>query len=111
MEYMLFICEDSTAPEYDPAEDNIQEWVADVDSSGRRHHGDRLRPPTDATTVTVRDGQTIVSDGPFAETKDWIAGYDVIEATDLDEAIEIASRHPMARFGQIEIRPTWPLEL
>jgi hypothetical protein len=51
-----------------------------------------------------------VTDGPFTESKEWIAGYDIIEAADLDEAIEIASRHPMARFGRIELRPHWPFE-
>ena len=53
--------------------------------------------------------EVLVTDGPFTESKEWIAGYDVIEAADLDEAIEIASKHPMARFGRIELRPVWPL--
>lgn len=110
MEYMLFVCTDSTAPEYDPAEDNIREWVKDVEERGVARHGDRLRPANDATTVKVRDGDLSVSAGPFAETTEWIAGYDVIDCSDLDEAIEIASKHPMARFGQIEIRPMWPME-
>ena len=63
----------------------------------------------DATLVRVRDGEVLVTDGPFTESKEWIAGYDLIEAADLDEAIEIASKHPMARFGRIELRPVWPL--
>jgi hypothetical protein len=109
MQYMLFVCTDSTAPAYDPAQDNIEEWVKDVYDGGTGLHGDRLRPVTDATTVKVRDGQLRVSAGPFAETTEWIAGYDVIDCSDLDEAIDIASRHPMAKFGQIEIRPVWPL--
>jgi len=76
-----------------------------------RKHGDRLRPPEDATTVRWRRGEVLVTDGPFAETREQIAGYDVIDCADLDEAIEIASKHSMARFGRIEIRPFWPLEL
>jgi hypothetical protein len=111
MEFVFFICTDATAPEYVAAEDNIEQWVAEMDGRGVRGHGDRLRPVKDATTVMVRKGQLVVSDGPFARTKDWIAGYDTIKCADLDEAIEIASKHPMAKFGQIEIRPVWPLDL
>ena len=66
-----------------------------------------MRPTEDATTVRVREVEVLLSDGPFAETKEWIAGYDIIECEDLDEAIEVASRHPVARFGSIEVRPLW----
>ncbi len=110
MEYMLFICTDPTAPPYVAAEDNIQEWSAEMEGRGVTRHGDRLRPPADATTVKIRDGELIIADGPFAETKEWIGGYDIIDCADLDEAIEIASKHPIARFGMIEIRPVWPIE-
>jgi hypothetical protein len=109
MEYMLLICTDPSAPEYVAAEDNIEEWFTDLERRGIHKGGDRLRPPADATTVKVRDGQLSVTDGPFAETKEWMAGYDLLECADLDEAIGIAAKHPMARFGQIEIRPVWPL--
>jgi len=68
-------------------------------------HGDRLRDVSDATTVQVRNREVLVSDGPFAETKEQIAGYDVIECADLDEAIEIAAKHPTAWLGTIEVRP------
>jgi hypothetical protein len=71
--------------------------------------GDRLRPVSDATSVSVRDEQLLVSDGPFAETKEQIGGFDIIECRDLDEAIEIASKHPIARYGTIEVRPVWPM--
>jgi hypothetical protein len=64
-----------------------------------------LRPPTDATTLRVRGDQVLLSDGPFAETKDQIGGYSLIECADLDEAIEVASKHPWAEIGQIELRP------
>lgn len=110
MRYMLFIATEPTAPKYDPAEDNIKEWVADNDAKGRTVMGDRLRPVEDATTVRVREGEVLVTDGPFTESKEWIAGFDVLECADLDEAIEVASRHPMARFGRVEIRPFWPFE-
>jgi hypothetical protein len=110
VEYLLFIVSDPAAPTYIPEEDNIEEWSADVERRGVSRVGNRLRPPSDATTVTVRDGQTILTDGPFADTKEWIAGFDLIEVDNLDEAIEIASKHPMARFGRVEVRPVWPFE-
>ncbi|MCU1478767.1 MAG: uncharacterized protein JWQ64_3460 [Subtercola sp.] len=111
MDYILFICTDPAAPEYVQADDNIEEWVAEMDARGVHERGDRLRPPTDAKSVVVRDGQVRVTDGPFAETKEWIAGYDLITCENLDEAIEIAAKHPMARFGKIEVRPAWPMGL
>ena len=110
MKYMLFICTDPEAEPYTPEGDNIREWVAEMDASGRRETGNRLRPPEDAVTVRVRQGEKFVTDGPFAETKEWIAGYDVIECADLDDAIRCASQHPMARFGRVEIRPYWSLD-
>jgi hypothetical protein len=73
--------------------------------------GERLRPPEDASTVRVRGGQVLVTDGPFIEAKEFIAGFDILECRDLDEAIEVASKHPMARFGTLELRPFWPLVL
>ena len=110
MEYLLFICNDPTAPPFVPAEDTTEELVTEMDARGIRRAGNRLRPADDATTVAIRDGNVIVSDGPFAETKDWIGGFDIVECSDLDEAIEVAAAHPMARFGTIEIRPVWPIE-
>jgi hypothetical protein len=74
---------------------------------GLRRDGSRLRPVSDATAVRVQGGEVVLSDGPFAETKEQIAGYDVIDCKDLDEAIEVASKHPVARFGTIEVRPFW----
>jgi hypothetical protein len=58
--------------------------------------------------VSMRDGELVVRDGPFAETKDEMAGYDIIECADFDEAVEIDSKHAGAKFGMIEIRPVWP---
>ncbi|HEV7565537.1 MAG: hypothetical protein QOD05_1664 [Microbacteriaceae bacterium] len=111
MEYMMFVATDPEAEPYDPQQDNIEEWVRDVEARGVHVRGDRLRPIEDATTVRLRGGELLVTDGPFTESKEWIAGYDIIDCADLDEAIEVASKHPMARFGRIELRPAWPLEL
>jgi hypothetical protein len=105
---MMFV---GTDPEGEPLEEDTTEaWVTDVDGRGKRIIGDRLRPVDDATTVRVRNGEVLITDGPFTESKDWIVGFDVLECDDLDEAIEIASAHPMARAGRLELRPFWPFE-
>ena len=107
MRYIMFVCVDPAGETYVPEEDNIDEWVAEMDRRKVRLLGNRLKGPENATTVCRRKGKVLVTDGLFAETKEWIAGFDLLECGDLDEAIEIASRHPMARFGRIEIRPLW----
>jgi hypothetical protein len=107
MQYVMFV---ATDPEHDRSGDEgvpIEQWVAENDERGTRLWGNRLQPVQDATLVRVRGGETIVTDGPFTESKEWIAGFDILECRDLDEAIEIASRHPMARGGRIELRPFW----
>lgn len=109
MRYVLFICSNPTGEPYDAEQDNVGEWVDALQASGSYVLGDRLRPVEDATTVRVRGGERIVADGPFTESREWIAGFDIIEADDLDAAIAIAAGHPMARFGLVEVRPVWPL--
>ena len=105
MKYMMFVCTD-TAPDTDKTDEpDIDRWVAENDSRGRRLDGHVLAPTEAATTVRVRNGELLLSDGPFAETKEVIVGYDLIECADLDEAVEVARTHPMARAGRIEIRP------
>ena len=104
MEFMLFIASDqspdtSTAPLPD-----VDEWVNEGARRGIRKQGDPLARKSEARTVRVRDGETLVTDGPFTESKEWIVGYDLLECKDVDEAIDYASRHPMARSGRIEVR-------
>ena len=102
MKYLLLVCSDEsvqTIPE------PVEPWVEEMDGRGVRLEGDRLRPVSDATTVS--EGGRMIVDGPFAETKEQIAGYDVIECADLEEAIEVAAKHPMAKIGAIEVRPFW----
>ena len=77
----------------------------DLSGKGKFLGGSQLLPTTMATTVRVRDGKRVVTDGPFAETREQLAGYYLIEAKNLDEAIGIAARVPSARHGSIEIRP------
>jgi hypothetical protein len=111
MRYLLLICSDESAGLSREQEEEIAPaalaWAAEMEGRGVRLQGHQLRPVSDATTVRVRDGDVLIADGPFAETKEQIAGFDVIEAADLDEAIEVASRHPVASFGTIEVRPFW----
>jgi hypothetical protein len=72
MRYLLFVCTDPSAEPYDPAEDTIEEWVSHYDSKGTRVVGHRLTGVDKAVTVRVRKGQRLITDGPFAETKEWI---------------------------------------
>ncbi len=105
MKYMMFVCTD-TEPDTDKtAEPDIDQWVSGHDRSGQRVMGYELAPTSSATTVRVRNGQLLVSDGPFAETKEVIVGFDILECADLDEAIAVAAAHPMAYAGRIELRP------
>jgi hypothetical protein len=76
-------------------------------ASGAFKDANRLRPVADATTVKVRDGKTLTTDGPFAETREQLGGYYLVEAGDLDAAIAIAAKVPTARHGSIEVRPIW----
>jgi hypothetical protein len=110
MEYLMFVCTD-TEPDTDKTDaPDIEAWVEEGERRGIRKQGDQLVPQSEAKTVRVRGGELLVTDGPFAETKEWIAGYDLLDCTDLDEAVEYASRHPMARFGRIEVRAILPWE-
>jgi hypothetical protein len=83
----------------------VEAWVEEMDGRGVRVMGQELAGLQDATTIRVRSGEVVVADGPFAETKEHIAGFDILDCADLDEAMEIASKHPVARFGALELRP------
>jgi hypothetical protein len=84
-------------------------WGEEMAARGVLEGGERLRPTTAATTVRVRDGETLTSDGPFAETKEQMGGFYLVDCNDLDEAIEVASRIPGAAHGSIEVRPIWEM--
>ncbi|RFS86782.1 transcription initiation protein [Actinomadura spongiicola] len=111
MKYMMLICGDEnaelTADELAVLEEDTIDWVEKMDARSVRKLGSRLRPTDTATTIRVRDGETLMSDGPFTETKEQILGFDLIECADLEEALEIASKHPTAQRGSIEVRPLW----
>ena len=82
-------------------------FTQSIIQSGNFKAGDRLQPISTATTVRIRDGKTLTTDGPFAETREQLGGYYLIEAKDLDTAIGIAARIPTARAGSVEVRPIW----
>jgi len=82
-------------------------FTQSIIQSGHFKAGDGLQPTTTATTVRVRDGKTLTTDGPFAETREQLGGYYIVDAKDLDGAIAIAARIPSARIGSIEVRPIW----
>jgi hypothetical protein len=108
MKYMMFVASDSEPDPTPEAPGEIEDWFSGV--KDKWVIGERLRPIADATTVRVRAGELLVTDGPFTESKEWIMGFDVLECADLDEAIEVASRHPVARTGRLELRPFWPID-
>jgi hypothetical protein len=115
MQYLLMIY--SNEAEYaklDPATskkmtEEFETFTKDIVQSGNYKAGDRLRPASTATTVRVKDGKVINTDGPYAETREQLGGYYLIEAKDLDAALGIAARIPSARYGygSIEVRPIW----
>jgi hypothetical protein len=110
MKYLMLVVADpelrDEAEPYD-GELTIEQWLDEVESTGKRLTGDRLRPPSEAKTVRVSRGEVLVTDGPFTESREWIAGFDVLECDSLEEAIRIASRHPQANGGKLEVRAFW----
>jgi hypothetical protein len=111
MRYALFVCADESE---ELTEEAVQErWKAfmrfqnDLEARGALVLLQRLQPTSAATKVSKRGGELVVADGPFAETREQIAGFYVIECADLDEALEIAAQNPAAEFGTVEVRPVW----
>lgn len=108
MRYLMLVC--GVEPEREPSEEEMAPalaWTAQMSARGVRESGNRLSSARSATTVRVRDGEVLLTDGPFAETHEQILGYDLLECANLDEAIEVAAGHPCAGWGSIELRPLW----
>jgi len=111
MKYMLLIYHDEPSWDSVPEAERQQIYLeyrklrADLEASGQFVTGSQLQPISTATSVRVRDGKELVTDGPFAETHEQLGGYFLIEAKNLDEATAIAARIPSARTGTIEVRP------
>ena len=111
MKYMLmfWVDESGEVTEEDDAALMIavKSWVDEMSERGIRRSGGPLGSAAEAKIVRVHEGDLLVSDGPFAETKEQIGGYDVIECADLDAAVGIAAGHPLARTATVEVRPYW----
>lgn len=118
MRYALLIVDAETAnPSPEPPDEAVQAQVMNdynaytqmLRDRGAYLGGEALQPNPTATTVRVQDGETITTDGPFMEAKEALGGFYLVEARDLDEAIELAAACPGARFGAIEVRPIWEI--
>ena len=97
-----------TAPDGEPwseADDDISDWIAVGESRGSLVVGERILGMPEARLVSKRAGSVSVTNGPFAEFTEWFAGFDLVNASDVDDAVEIASRHPCARYGQVLVLP------
>ena len=111
MQYLLLIYHNETQwenlspPQHASIYQEYRDLIQSLAAAGKYIAGDELKPTTTATTVRVRDGRQTITDGPFAETKEQLAGYFLVNGSDLDEAIAIAAQIPSARDGSIEIRP------
>ena len=115
MRYLLLIAGDesqiqgATAAQGEAIMSEYAEFGKEMAERGVLLGGERLHFTADATTVRVRDGEVLTTDGPFAETKEQLGGYYLVDCKDLDEAIEVASKIPGARVGSIEVRPIWEM--
>jgi hypothetical protein len=115
MRYLLLIAGDesqmqgATAEQGEAMMNEYAEFGKTMAERGVLQGGERLHSTNDATTVQVRNSEVLTTDGPFAETKEQLAGYYVVDCKNLDEAIEVASKIPGARTGSIEVRPIWEM--
>jgi hypothetical protein len=111
MKYMLLFWVDEagevTAEEAAAQVAAVKSWLEDMTERGIHLSGGPLRAAREAKIARVRDGELLVTDGPFAETKEQIGGYDVIQCADLDAALAVAASHPLARSAEVEVRPFW----
>jgi hypothetical protein len=108
MKYLMLVSLDPSRDESDTdltGTLEVEDWVTKYDDAGVRLLGNQVRMAEDSTSVIRREGKLLVTDGPFAESREWIVGFDVLECADLDEAIKVAGEHPMAVNGRLELRP------
>lgn len=108
MKYLMFVCRDKSI-EFSPQDrarigPDVEAWVAEMEGRGVRLEGHTLAPAGDAVTVRVRGGEVLVAAGPLVDTNEPISGFNVLDCADAAEATEVASKHPIARFGTIELR-------
>ena len=117
MRYLLLIYDNEQRDGGNPENVDPEEIKGYIDfdnrtkAAGQFLAGEALQPTSTATSVRVRDGERIVTDGPFAETKEQLGGFYMVEAKDLDEAIDLAAQIPAAKMGSVEVRPILELDL
>jgi hypothetical protein len=117
MQYLLLIYEDEkiaagmTEAQLGQLFTDYKTFTEDIVKSGHHKAGEALKPTSTATSVRVREGKTLTTDGPFAETREQLGGFYLVEAKDLDEALAIAARIPSAKYGTIEVRPIMPFDM
>jgi len=107
MQYLMIICHDDSFAPSEGLVNEIAAWDKEMAGRGIRKCGNPLRPPSEAMTVRVREGNTVLKNGPFAESRDQMAAYELIECESFEEAVNVASTHPMAKAATIEVRPIW----
>jgi hypothetical protein len=107
MQYLLIISHDDSFTPTETLLKDIVSWNKRMDRRGIRVYGNPLRPPADAMTVRVREGKVVLTSGPFAKSREKMCAYELIECASSEEAIDVASRHPMAKVATIEVRPIW----
>jgi hypothetical protein len=115
VKYLMFVCHDTDRTEADrelaaTAAPDDESWFDYVRAKGAYVTAIRLHEADTATTVRMRGGELLVTDGPFTEAKEWIGGAALLECADLDEAIDIAARNPMAWHGRLELRPVHSMD-
>ncbi|MCC6209001.1 MAG: transcription initiation protein [Gammaproteobacteria bacterium] len=107
MQYLMIICHDDAFAPPETLFADIGAWITKMDGRGIREYGNPLRPASDSTTVRMRNGRLLRTCGPFTDSDEKICAYELIECRDLEEAVDVAAQHAMARVATIEVRPIW----
>jgi hypothetical protein len=107
MKFLMIICHDDSFISTEALVAEIVDWDKEMDARGIRIYGNPLRPAHDAVTIRIRDGKRVLKKGSFAPSIEKVAAYELIECASLDDAIDVASTHPMAKAATIEVRPVW----
>ncbi len=107
MQFLLIITHDDAFAPTETLLAEIDAWISKMKTMGIRKYGNPLQPPSEAKTVRVRKGKTTVTNGPFANSREKMCAYELLECASLDEAVDAASGHPMATAATIEVRPIW----
>lgn len=107
MQFLLIISHDAGFVSSEALVVDILAWIDRMQARGIRRHGAPLRPPSDAVTLRIRDGQLRVTPGPFSDSREQICAYELLDCSSQEEALAAAAEHPMARVATIEVRPVW----